>query len=232
MHPRHTSILFVLLTVFAWQNKLVLDTILLGILAFLSYMNHSKLIPFPILFHVLDKLYAHFFAITYAITSIWYGYTTRNGLFFFSLINGLVSSAIYLFHLLPQVCVHIGAFLAGVVYILAMAKQMQMQKRMQKQKQTSNANKANANTNVDAKSNMNANVDVKANTNVDAKANTNVTAIVTAKSNMNANVDAKANMNANVDAKANTNVDAKSNVNAIVTAKSMANAKAIHSCSL
>jgi len=124
MHPKHTSILFALLAIFTWQNKLVTDTILLGVLAFLSFMNHSKLVKLPIMFHVLDKLYAHIFAVFYAITSIWYGFTRRNMLFFLSLALGLLSSLVYVFKWLPQVCVHIGVFLAGIVYILAAVKSM------------------------------------------------------------------------------------------------------------
>ena len=122
MRPKNTSILFALLAIFAWKHKLALDTVLLGTLAFLSYMNHSKLIPLPIMFHVMDKLYAHIFAITYAITSTWYTFTTRNMLFILSLAIGLISSAVYYFKLLPHVCVHIGVFVAGVVYILALSQ--------------------------------------------------------------------------------------------------------------
>ena len=93
-----------------------------GTLAFLSYMNHSKLIPLPIMFHVMDKLYAHIFAITYAITSTWYTFTTRNMLFILSLAIGLLSSAVYYFKLLPHVCVHIGVVVEGIVYILALSQ--------------------------------------------------------------------------------------------------------------
>ena len=117
MHPRHTSILFLLLAIFAWYHSCLLDTVLLAILAFLSFMNHSKLVPLPIMFHVLDKLYAHIFAIAYTIMCIWYAYKTRNMLFLLSLVIGIASATIYVFQLLPQVCVHIGVFLAGIVYI-------------------------------------------------------------------------------------------------------------------
>lgn len=122
-HLHHSSsILFGLLSIVAFKYDLILDAILLGVLAFLSFMNHSKIVPLPVFFYVLDKLYAHLFAIFYAVCSIWFLWVFSSWLFVVPLVIGLLSSAVYYFKLLPHICVHIGVFLAGITYLFAMKK--------------------------------------------------------------------------------------------------------------
>lgn len=118
---QYSSILFAILSLFAFQYDLLLDTVLLGTLAFLSFINHSKLIRLPIMFHVLDKLYAHIFAVTYAVLTVWYALTTKSMMFVLSLALGLLASAIYYLNWLPHICVHILVFVAGVAYLLGRA---------------------------------------------------------------------------------------------------------------